>query len=196
MSRSNRDRTEATRAALIDAARMLFVEKGYAETATPDIVECAGVTRGALYHHFEGKKALFRAVIEREAVAVAAEIEAGATPAANAHQALLLGARGYFDAMAVEGRTRLLLLEAPAVLGPDAIGALERENAEMSLRAGLAALAGEEERTSPLLDELTSLLSAAFDRAALAIAAGADRKAFEDAIAVLVDGLVLAKAHH
>lgn len=197
MSRSNRDRTEATRAALIDAARMLFVEKGYAETATPEIVERAGVTRGALYHHFEDKKALFRAVIEREAAAVANDIEAGAAPAPDARQALLLGARGYFDAMAVEGRTRLLLLEAPAVLGPDAIGALERENAEKSLRAGLADLVGDEEgRTSQLLDELTSLLSAAFDRAALAIAAGAERKAFEDAIAVLVDGLVLAKAHH
>lgn len=195
MSRSNRDRTEATRAALIDAARMLFVEKGYAETATPEIVERAGVTRGALYHHFEDKKALFRAVIEREAAAVANDIEAGAAPAPDARQALLLGARGYFDAMAIEGRTRLLLLEAPAILGPDVVGALERENAEASLRAGLADLVGDEEgRTSQLLDELTSLLSAAFDRAALAIAAGAQRNPLEQAIAALIDGLVPAKA--
>ena len=73
--RSNRERTERHARDLLAAARALFTDKGYAETGTPDIVAAAGVTRGALYHHFADKQALFRAVVEREAAAVAAEIE-------------------------------------------------------------------------------------------------------------------------
>ncbi|MEZ2128449.1 MULTISPECIES: TetR family transcriptional regulator [unclassified Sinorhizobium] len=189
MSRSNRERSETTRQALVEAARTLFVEKGYAETATPDIVAAAGMTRGALYHHFEDKKALFRAVIEREARAVAAAIEEGAEPARSAREGLLAGASAYFDAMSVEGRTRLLLLDGPAVLGPDDLGAIDRENAEATLRAGLAAFLSEAGKSDDLLDPLTVLLSAAFDRAALAIRAGGDREDYERAIAMLLDGL-------
>lgn len=189
MSRSNKDRTEATRTALLDAAQRLFVEKGYAETATPEIVAAAGVTRGALYHHFEDKKALFLAVAEREAVAVAAEIETTAAPETDARLALLSGARAYFNAMAANGRTRLLLLEAPAVLGSDAAAAIDRDNAERSLRAGLSALLGEDGNRRSLAGQLTDLLSAAFDRAALEIATGGDRKAYEAALAELIEGL-------
>lgn len=191
MVRSNKERTEATRLALIEAARRLFVEKGYAETATPDIVAEAGVTRGALYHHFEDKRALFRATLEREAEAVAAHIEAVSIPAGSARAALLLGASAYFDAMAVPGRTRLLLLEAPAVLGFEAVSDIDRDNAEGTLKTGLAGLLGPGADAGKL-EALTGFLSAAFDRAAIAIEAGADRKAYEDAIAALLDGLVRA----
>ena len=191
MVRSNKERTEATRLALIAAARRLFVEKGYAETATPDIVAEAGVTRGALYHHFEDKKALLRATLEREAAAVAAHIESVAIPAGSPREALLLGAGAYFDAMAEPGRTRLLLLEAPAVIGFESAGAIDRDNAEGTLRAGLANLLGTD-IDAARLDALTNLLSAAFDRAAIAIEAGADRRVYERAIAGLLDGLVTA----
>lgn len=110
MSRSNRERTEQTRQALIAAGRRLFVEKGYAETATPEIVAAAGVTRGALYHHFEDKKALFRAVIECEAKAVAEAIEARSGSYDAPHAGLIAGTSSYFDAMMAQGRTRLLLI--------------------------------------------------------------------------------------
>jgi AcrR family transcriptional regulator len=189
MARNNRERTEATQLALLEAARRLFVAKGYGETATPDIVAEAGVTRGALYHHFEDKKALFRAVVEREAKAVAVEIEEAAAPSETPRAALLVGASAFFDAMAAPGRTRLLLLDAPAVLGLDSLGAIDRDNAEGTLKAGLADLLGPAAKGGEV-EALSELLSAAFDRAALAIAAGGDRAAYEAAIAALIDGLV------
>ncbi|EJK80587.1 TetR family transcriptional regulator [Rhizobium rhizogenes] len=186
MRRSNRERTEATRQALIDAARILFVENGYAETATPDIVETAGVTRGALYHHFEDKKALFRAVVEQEADAVATAIEERSLGAGSAYDRLLAGAFAYFDAMVVAGRTRLLLLDGPAVLE---VQAVDGEHAEASLREGLAEFLAETDGPDVLLSPLTTLLSAAFDRAALAIEAGGNRRDYEQAIASLIGGL-------
>ena len=113
--RTNADRTEATQATLIAAARRLFVDKGYADTGTPEIVAAAGVTRGALYHHFADKADLLRAVAQQAADEVAADIEAGDAPPAAPLQALIDGAERYFAAMAGQGRARLLLLEAPAV---------------------------------------------------------------------------------
>jgi AcrR family transcriptional regulator len=189
MTRSNKDRTEATRAALLDAARALFIDRGYADTATPDIAAAAGVTRGALYHHFEDKRALFLAVVEREARTVAAEIEVQAAPETDARKALVVGARGYFDAMSQKGRTRLLLLDASAVLGSERAAVLDRNNAEASLRAGLSNLLPATDEAGQLLDQVTALLSSAFDRAAIEIAEGGDRAAYEAAIVRLIDGL-------
>jgi AcrR family transcriptional regulator len=189
MARNTKEGTEATRLALIAAARQLFVERGYAETATPDIVSAAGVTRGALYHHFADKRALFRAVVQHEAAAVAAEIDTSSSPAATPRDALLSGAAAYFSAMAVEGRARLMLLEAPAVLGVEGVAEIERGNAEGRLLEGfsdyLGATASDHEKRA-----LTNLISVAFDRAVLEIEQGGDRAVYEGAIARLIDGLI------
>jgi len=191
MRRSNRERSDNMRIALVEAARELFIEKGYAETTTPEIVAAAGVTRGALYHHFEDKKALFRAVIEREAGMVADEIEiASEAGSGTARGAFVLGTGAYFDAMAERGRTRLLLLDGPAVLGAETIRLIDAAHAGESLMEGLADLFAAHEKTPDQLDILADLLSAAFDRAALAIEAGGSRKDYEKAIYALIDCLV------
>lgn len=191
--RSNRDRTAETRARLIAAARALFVEKGYAETGTPEIVAAAGVTRGALYHHFADKADLFRAVAEAEAATVAAEIEAEAADAASAQDALTHGTAAYFRAMAEPGRSRILLLDGPAVLGPEVMGRIDAESGAGSLRAGLAAALGDRIETLPL-DALAAVLSAGFDRAALDIAGGAASAPYEAAVTALIDGLLAGDA--
>jgi len=175
-TRTNKSRTEATRSALIHAARTLFAENGYAETSTPEIVKAAGVTRGALYHHFEDKVALFRAVVVAEYIAVAEEITTSATKAPGSTiDALQQGSRGYLNAMEDDGRVRIMLLDGPAVLGQMELDKIDQETSADTLRQGLTA-AMEAGEIKPLpLDALTVQLSALFDRAALAVSEGADR---------------------
>ena len=171
--RSNQERTDATRAELIAAARALFTGKGYAATGTPEIVSTAGVTRGALYHHFADKQALLRAVVEQEAAAVAAEIE-NATPddPTDAIAALRAGAHAYLQAMRAPGRARLLLLDGPAALGRDGMDQIDAAHGNRTLREGLT-LTMRAGAIAPMpLGPLTTLLGAMFDRAALAIEQG------------------------
>lgn len=188
--RSNRDRSETTRAELVAAARKLFVERGYAETGTPDIVTAAGMTRGALYHHFADKQALFRAVAEAEAKAVADEIEKAAPPSLFARDALLAGGEAYLAAMAEPGRTRLLLLDGPAVLGRAGMDEIDDRHGNRTLREGLAAAMRAGEMPKLPLDTLTAQLGALFDRAALAIDGGADMTQHRTVLAAVIDGLM------
>ncbi len=173
--RTNVARTEATRAALIASARALFVENGYAETSTPEIVRHAGVTRGALYHHFADKADLFRAVLRGEFEAVTGEIERAAKLGSSSGvQALLLGGEGYLQAMQEPGRVRIMLLDGPAVLGREEVDRIDRETSADALRVGLKAAMETGEIVEAPLDTLTVQLSAMFDRAALGIASGED----------------------
>ncbi len=188
-SRSNRERSADMRARLIAAARRLFAEEGYAETSTPEIVEAAAVTRGALYHHFTDKQALFRAVVQAEAEAVADEIEQRTAPTMSALDALRAGARVWLDAMKAPGRTRLLLVVGPAVLGRAEMDALDARHAARTLREGLAAAIAEGNLEPLPLDAMTTILSALFDRVALAVEAGRPARDHLAVLDAILDGL-------
>ena len=112
------DRTASTRAALVSAARALFAEHGFAAVGTERIVRAAGVSRGALYHHFTDKTELFAAVLE----AVEADIlrEINATISATSKDpidGMIAGTDAWLDACAEPEVQRIVLLDAPAVLG-------------------------------------------------------------------------------
>lgn len=186
---SNQDRTQATSAALISAARRLFVEKGYANTGTPEIVAAANVTRGALYHHFTDKADLFLAVTRQAAVEVASEIAKRSENLASPLDALVAGAEAYFSAMAQKGRARLLLLDAPSILTSDLLRELSDLAGAQELREGLASLVQTQANAEVPIEELTALLSASFDRAALAIANGESEIRYKSAIRMLLTGL-------
>jgi len=187
---SNRKRAEATRAVLIQAARHLFAEKGYADTGTPEIVAAAGLTRGALYHHFVDKLELFRAVVEGEAEAVASQIGRETLRPDSALEAMLDGADAYFEAMALPGRTRLLLLEGPAILGVPAMDEIDRRTGRNELLRGLdLALLGEDAADVPR-DALATILSAAFDKAALQVVSGESIEDYKASLRILLEGIL------
>lgn len=184
---ANAQRTEATRAALIGAARRLFAEKGYAATSTPEIVAEARVTRGALYHHYTDKSDLFMAVARQAAAEVAYEIDRRSRGETTPLGALVKGAEAYFAAMAEGGRARLLLIDAPAILRPAQVLELSDIAGAQELLDGLRAALGR--RKEVPIEELAMLLSAAFDRAALAIAKGESPARYRAAIRFLLGEL-------
>ena len=116
-TRTQSERSQATRMALVAAARGLFAERGYASVATEEIVREAGVTRGALYHHFGGKGELLAAVYEQMEEEIAARLGASAAPGAGALETLSAGAELFLDLCLEPEVQQIALLDAPAVLG-------------------------------------------------------------------------------
>jgi AcrR family transcriptional regulator len=119
--RTQAERTAATRALLMAAGRKLFADKGFADVTTQEIVAAAGVTRGALYHQFGNKAALFAAVyedVERTLVADVAQRIVGEQPP-DQLSAMRVGARAFLELCATPEVARIVLIDAPAVLGWD-----------------------------------------------------------------------------
>ncbi len=108
--------SEATRAALLDEATALFAERGYAGTSLEDVASASQVTRGAVYHHFAGKQALFEAVLDLQEARATAEILAAAT-AADPWDAAMLALGAYLTQCCDPTYGRLVWLEGPAALG-------------------------------------------------------------------------------
>lgn len=176
--RTQAERSSATRATLVAAGRELWGARGYGAVGTPEIAEAAGVTRGALYHQFADKSALFLAVIEsveedvmRRLLKHVARVAADATPADA-----IRAATDRWLAIAVEPEVRqLLLLDAPSVLGWTTFREIGRRHAlgatEQMLAAAMAA-----GQLAPLpVQVLSHILVGAMDEAALVIATADDR---------------------
>lgn len=114
--RTNEERTRQTRALLVSAARQRFEAAGYADTRIEDVVQLAGVTRGALYHHFATKQSLFDAVIVDIQDELAAHVDNASNKAEEPWDRFVAGWLA-FIAVSPEPGIQRLMLEAPAVLG-------------------------------------------------------------------------------
>lgn len=181
------EQREETMRRLIGVARAHFAEHGYAQSAAEAIVQQAGVTRGALYHHFGSKAGLFGAVVadlQREVAGrvAAASAAAGADPWAQ----LLAGCRAFMQASLEPAARRILLLDGPAVIGWDAWRELDAANAMRLLEEGLRELAAAGVIALASPPAATHLLSGAMNEAVLWIARSPDPdRALAEAAATL-----------
>lgn len=177
--RSQDERSRATRAALLAAARRLFAERGYADVPTDEIVAAASLTRGALYHHFADKRDLFRAVHEQMEAELVDGIQRkiASSGAADPVEGLQAGVRSYLDACADPSFARITLVDAPAVLGWEEWRRIDEEHALRLVLAGLeGAMAAGALRQQPVRP-LAQLMLGTMGEAGLVIANAADPKA-------------------
>ncbi len=192
MKQPNRNvaRGIATREHLVGVAMRLFAERGYDDTSIDLVLQEAGVSRGALYHHFAGKEALFAAVLE----AVYAEVERrGAIAIGGVRDpiaALKAGCLAWVQIARDPVVQRILLIDAPAVLGWHRWRALDERHALGTIRAALMVFAGAGGLDAALVDMLAHALLAAMNEIALIIATADDPEAATRAGAAAVDELL------
>jgi AcrR family transcriptional regulator len=189
------DRSTATQARLVKAARELFAKRPYAEVGTEEIVRRARVTRGALYHHFADKRDLFRAVHEQLEAELVETIGRELAEAAMSDpvEALRVGVRSFLDACTDPSFARITLIDAPAVLGWEEWRRIDEKHA---LRLVVAALEGAMDagalRRQPVRP-IAQLMLATMGEAGLVVANSADpvatRSEVEAALMAWLDGL-------
>ncbi|VCU61245.1 Transcriptional regulator, TetR family [Tritonibacter mobilis] len=115
--KSRQDTTEETRLRLVAAARQVFVKNGYADTAMEDLTSAAGLTRGALYHHFGDKKGLLKAVAQDIEIEMDERLLAAAHQAQNTWAGLQRRCHLYLEMALEPDVQRIVLRDAPALLG-------------------------------------------------------------------------------
>jgi AcrR family transcriptional regulator len=190
--RTQEQRSAATRAALIAAARPLFAASGFNAVSTEAIVRAAGVTRGAMYHQFSDKTELFAAVFEVVEAELTQRIDAVVSDSGESDPIALmkLGAATWLDAGAEPGIQRIVLIEAPVVLG------WERWR-EISLRYGMGLVQSLVEYAISVgrvpaqpVEPLSHVLIGALDEAALYLARADDPARARREIGAVIDRLV------
>lgn len=196
------ERSESTRAALVAAGRRLFAERGYAAVGTPEVVELAGSSRGALYHQFKDKRDLFRAVYEQIQQEIVQQVmdTLAAEQAAGPMAALQAGLRTFLASCVEPERVRIMLIDAPAVLGWQEWRSLDEKYGLGLVISGLEAGvdAGALRRDLSIRPTALMILSA-LGEAALFIANAEDpdaaRAQTEPAALALLDGLRTTRNH-
>jgi AcrR family transcriptional regulator len=179
---------------LVATARALFAERGYAHVPAEEIVTAAGVTRGALYHHFADKQGLFRAVFEELEGEVTAEIAAAIAAAPDQSAAMVVGLGRFLDVCQRPAVARIALTDAPAVLGWRTWRDIEARHGLGVITRSLQAAADEGLLQPVPVPVLAQLVLSAVIEAGLLIAHAKDPKAAradaERALLALLSGLL------
>ena len=169
---------EATTAALIAAARPLFAERGYSGVGTEEIVQSAGLTRGALYHHFRGgKEDLFRAVLVQISAETTQRVMEAALATPDPFEALVIGADAFLDACASPEVQQIMLIDGPSVLGWEVWRAADSDYALALLEAALQRAIDAGRLIDQPTRALAHVLIGALDEAAMVVARADDQEA-------------------
>lgn len=115
------EQTQRTRRAILDRARHLFATKGYAAAGTEEMIGELGITRGALYHQFNDKLGVFKAVVAEAYSEMANYISTKVQPLDDPWEQLVIGCQAFLEIAQQEGLRRLVFIEAPAVLAADTL---------------------------------------------------------------------------
>jgi AcrR family transcriptional regulator len=181
----------ATKGKLEQVARELFAERGFADVSAEELVAKAGVTRGALYHHYDGKEGLFSAVVEAVMQELHAKLASEAAAISEPLVALKRGIHVFLEVCSDAQVRRILLIDAPAVLGWPAWREMDAKYGLGLLKHALSAA-----QASGLLgtydtELLAHLLLGSLTEAAMVIARSAEpaktQRAAEKAVAALLD---------
>jgi len=191
------EQTERTRAALIAAGRVLFAQRGFADTSTEELVRTAGLTRGALYHHFRDKRDLFEAVYEDVEKGLVEQLMGALQGAADPLEVLRRGAAAFLDACLDPAVRRIALLEGPSVLGWERWREIDQTYGLGLVQFALqAAMDAKVVRSAPV-EPLAHVLFGGLVEAAMLLAASSDprqaRAEVGKAVTTLLDGLAAPK---
>jgi AcrR family transcriptional regulator len=184
--RTQSERRAATRGALVTAARALFAERGFAGVSREEIVERAGVTRGAMYHYFESKEDLFRTVYEDVERDLCEAIATTAMVVEDPVEQLRLGSIAFLKAAATGEVRRIAVLDSPAVLDAETRHAVAEQYGLGLVREGLAAVDAAGRLAAGPVEQLAPILMAVLHEAATQIADGAN----ESTTIALIDTLL------
>jgi AcrR family transcriptional regulator len=161
---------QATRAALIDVATDLFATNGYDATAIPTVLAAAGVSRGALYHHFESKEALFEAVLKSVEAQAMVKVTRAARDAADPLDGLRRGCAAYLAMCRDPVVRQISLIDAPAVVGWERWREIDEQHAFGLVKAAIAAIAADGRVKPDLVDVMAHMVLAALLEVALLVA--------------------------
>jgi len=185
------DRGRTTRDQLVAEATRLFAERGFDATSVEAVLDAAGVSRGSLYHHFKGKDALFEAVLDAAEVRIGeATLLAAAGGGDDPVAALRAGALEWIRLAGDPVVQRIVLIDAPAVLGWERWREIEEQNALGNLRAALQAVVADGRLDAELVDPFAHMLLASVNELALLVARADDTVAAQRSAEVAVDALL------
>lgn len=187
------ERRAATTEAILTAARRLFGTQGFAATTMDEIASGAGVAKGAVYHHFKTKEAVFEAVFDLVSRDLVAEIDGAARAEKDVLAAMVAGTQHYFTATANGPTGQIILRDGPAVLGWERWREIDAQHfggkmpraLAMAMEAGLIARQPVEPLARLLLGAVTEAAVACAGRVDIATAGAEYARAFKSLVEAL-----------